>query len=339
MFPCDATMYTCGNTRTATVSMYDSFTINQVANLQLTLTCGTKTLELNSRTREFNYQHTDSTTRSNFKYVWNTSYWAECFDSVTTRDSSFKDTYNIVDITLHYVDPRYDLIVYTKESQSFSIDKAISESISSGVTACRKTVDLSFGAGGTAIRFPYIQEVVPITKTIQILCSLSDTPLYEEVINSAYSEGVRVLMPTFMGGLTGGTPLGFFCQNDTTYDATKVDWYVQGYSMEADGDPWLWWPAWNQAVGVHNEVDAHAAEVMYQVYAGNYNAPRTENITTPAQYDVFMGSAAVDVTSNVFLSAQFDDGRIVLNKLWVQGVDTTIPQYNEANVWYPIAPI
>lgn len=329
---CTGPMWTCGETDTA-ISAYDvSSTLTQAVDRTFVLVTGGNSVVINGRSRDYSYTHLEHITQDNFKYVAGDGYTAECFDYDLNIKGTITENYTTIDTTFHYVDLRNDLIVYTESTQTMEFSRVESGGVDNDGQLYGNLVWLATSGSDTP-RVPYIMEDVPITITNKIICTGIGV-LHEETINSGYWDGIRILMPLF----NGGDPRDHNITIDgTTYNPAEVDWYYLPSHYLADGDQLFWWADWHKAVGIHNEIDAEEAVRMADSFTHSGDRTSSNGIYTQD----FTGAAAQDANGNVFFSAAFDvqSGKIVVNKLLVDGEETPIPTDVEIDIWYPLAPL
>lgn len=325
---CSSESYTCGATKKAVVEWYTDTTYKQMANREFTLSIGEHRIPVNKRVRDYTYKNHEHTIRSNFKYVISNQiaeYTAECYAQDKHIGGDIKEDYTTTDCTLHYVDLRNDIIVYTESVQHMEFASVES----GGVKAAADDPDNGAVYGNfvslatsydNVWRVPFILEGVPITITNRIICPTIGI-LHSEVINSGYWDGIRVLMPLFNGGSPSSEPR--ITIDAVEYNPASVDWYYLLDHYLADGDQFFWWADWHKAVGVYNEIDAEEAIRMADIFTPEGERQSSAGVVS----EDFMGSVAVDAQQNKFFSATFDvsTGTIALNRLIMGGVETPIP--------------
>ena len=187
--------------------------------------------------------------------------------------------------------------------------------------------------------YPFIKEEVPITRTTKIISTDFTGSLHEYVVDAGYWDGIRILMPDWHGG---NPRHSIFVLDGVQYDAYDVDWYDTFLNWQTDGDRFFWYPAWLRAVPVNTELDEYEASKIYDTFHG-LTTPDVTQAPSAVVSDTFTGASAHN-QGHIFFSAKFDtinNAVILVDKLRIQGVDTTIPQEEnaKADVWYPIAPL
>ena len=326
--PCNDAYYGCGETQPAITSWWGSTDIIQSKNRTFTLKSGDVSIVINGRTRNYAYHDRYDVQLLNFRYVAYLGELVECYTRKNTFSASISENYQTKDVTFYYADLRTNTFVYKESVQSLNFADS------------RDYVIHLRTSYNDALVYPFIFEVVPIITTNRIICTDFAEPLHTEIVNGGYAEGVRILMPLFAQGSeprAGET----FTINGRVYDAAQVDWYYPPDHEESDGDQFFWWSDWLKAVGMNDQLDVWEAEKMYGINGGQdtKGVPRTspDGVITSD----FMGSAARDVNGNEFFSAQFNitNGQFKVGKLVIKGADTPIPAKEEADLWFPVAPL
>lgn len=359
---CASPTYKCSSygTEARTDTSTATSVFKHTENRKFVLSMGAITLELNKRLRNYSYTHQDVTTKSGLRLIVDSQgAKSECSNFTNTITGNISEDYETTDVTFHYVDLRNDLLVYTESVQTLKF-----EGKNSGGTQNNNGVNNgdSFGHFGDLVwlgvsmgtdvaRVPFVFENQPIKITNKIVCTKFGEPLYTETINSGYPDGIRILMPVFDSGDPRARNFKF---NNVTYNAGDVDWYYIPTHREADGDMFFWWADWHKAVGKNHTIDSDEAKQMWSL--NHSDIPNGQEITSDngIVQSTFTGSVAVSRNNDIFLSASFNKGKLVLSKLQIAGETVAIPQeeiselqpngsytkkQSEYNTWYPVAPL
>ena len=355
--PCTGPTWSCGESETKEQVTGGSrtTTARNDNNTVFLLSFGGVSIKINNRFRSYSYVQNDAFTNSGGKVVVIPdglgAAYIDCITRSETHNATISESYTTIDVTFKYVDLRYDIAVYTEDIGELTFQKTESQ---------RVALDTPYD---DAYAYPFIDENLPIKRTKKIICTEITEPLFEEVVNAGYWNGLRLLMPDWHGTVPRHTPITI---DGVSYDAYDVDWYDQYLDWEPSGNRFLWWPEWLRVVPTNVAIDQQSTKRVYESDGHGLLTPFTETADSGVVQTDFMGSAAKDKDGNLFLSAELNaSGQVVLvSKLIVGGIDTPLPteeikdrvgdpqetntdgslkwtdlKESESDVWFPIAPL
>ena len=329
---CTEDKYSCGVTTETVVSRDNtsSYTITSDRDVVLVTTFGD--IPLQTRKRAYTYTDTEAFAYTSFFYVWIGDSWYPCGTGTETAfDAELEDKYITLDSKINFLDLRHDLCFVSTIEETLELNEGLEEELPEN----KVNVFTGYNTYGW---HPFSYPNVPVVRkyTYDLYIGGVKTTLHSEEVNAAYPFPVSLLMASF--------PTSSFGINILTDWAKTIDWYRQDLREEEDGDRYLFFAEWHQYLAPDfDTLDEYQRNTIYNLNHSEDKSISFESGIPPLNFDVFYGSVAQDRFNNIFYSITVPETVMLtnpnylhFNKLFVQGVDSEIPNNAGDTAWYPV---